>query len=150
MPTRNWRLNARREHGVLLVHAQGVATVESLNLLRGFVRAALAPDDRAAVVDLRSVSVSLEERDWEQIAKDSAAFGDLCRPVALVVMERNFDRTARYCLTAAQHGVARMAFSDLKRAVSWARTVADGAPSHPPTPSPAGPPGRLRLVHSRC
>lgn len=150
MPQTEWTLRARRDGRVLVIEARGVATLVSLRTLRGFVVAAVeAHGDLAVVVDLRGVQARLNPEDWRQAAHDSARSG-FKAPVGIVVDPMYFDATVQHCFAVVEHGLRRMAFTDLDLAISWAQTLVSRAASSATRtgPSPSTPPSRLWLVHS--
>jgi hypothetical protein len=145
---RTWVLRSKRENGVLTVGAMGVATPEGVRVLRAFVKAAIGEfADAAVLVDLRAVQFELTADDWVQVAKDSAraAFQP---PVAMVVSPHHHDFAVKYCYTAAELGMRRMAFTETEPAYEWAQEHSLLGRRHAACTGrlPSRPLPRLRLV----
>lgn len=113
-------LQARREGEVLVVAANGEATVNSLRVLRQYIAAELCRHDaRAVVVDFSEAHPRMTEAEWVQAGRD-AATSKLSPPIAMVVPPAYEEIVALHCFEVASQGVLRVVFTCLDRAISWA------------------------------
>lgn len=144
-----WSLRAWRREGLLMIQADGPASAESLRTLRAFIVAAMQTHgDMAVVVDLREAWPEMNAAGWQAAASDAAKAG-LGTPIAMVVSPEHLEATLQHCFAVAAHGLRRMVFTRVDRAVSWARETAGCLPDvQAPRLSPSQPSPRLRLVPS--
>lgn len=145
-----WTLRARCEDGVLVVAACGLATAESLKVLRSFILTMVCQHSvQAILVDFTEADAEMDHGQWLENARETAKRGPGL-PIAMVVRPEYFEAVMQHCFKAARFGLVRATFVDSGRALEWCAQRVRG-PLAPPTlpESPTQRSSKLRLVSAR-
>lgn len=120
MPSRVTSVGVTRHGAVLIARVVGFYTREVAQQARDRVNAEIERAGAARVLlDLRASACLMSDEDWGSVARDFAR-NPTRAPLAVLVNESQLQVAMQRCLPLSDVGRARVSYSDLERAASWA------------------------------